>query len=393
MNTLTSNQTAAGSTPGCKHIKLKSEGKWKTFPKQTGLRLYVPSGVFSMCIRVNKVLHRESLETTDKETALTLLAKRRQELLNPTPKAAIGTVGDGRKKFEDETATLYTLAENTRRYRLRCVDRIFKSWAGLDTLPADQITVDDFNAWANRFAGLYAPQFFNNCLNVLREILRRCGVKRDDNPAWQVKRLGMPRKKLDLPTVEQFHRILVEIETAHAVDAKDRADYVRFLAFTGCRWEEATTVLWEHVDWSNGFIRVKRAKLRKTSSEDPFKLVPIIAPLRTLLEKLKQSNPKPSDRICKVIFCRKPLTRACKIVGCARLTHHSLRHLYATFCIESGVDIQTVSRWLGHSDGGALAMKVYGHGRPEHFQAMAKKVTFGLPPLPEQPKQLEAQTA
>ena len=28
-----------------------------------------------------------------------------------------------------------------------------------------------------------------------------------------------------------------------------------------------------------------------------------------------------------------------------------------------GVDIPTVSRWLGHKDGGALAMKVYGHLR------------------------------
>jgi integrase len=43
-----------------------------------------------------------------------------------------------------------------------------------------------------------------------------------------------------------------------------------------------------------------------------------------------------------------------------RITHHELRHLFATRCIESGVDIPTVSRWLGHKDGGALAMKVYG---------------------------------
>ena len=38
----------------------------------------------------------------------------------------------------------------------------------------------------------------------------------------------------------------------------------------------------------------------------------------------------------------------------------------ATVCIESGVDIPTVSRWLGHKDGGALAMRTYGHLRREH---------------------------
>jgi hypothetical protein len=44
--------------------------------------------------------------------------------------------------------------------------------------------------------------------------------------------------------------------------------------------------------------------------------------------------------------------------------------------IESGVDIPTLSRWLGHKDGGALAMKTYGHLRDEHSVEMARKVTF-----------------
>jgi len=35
-----------------------------------------------------------------------------------------------------------------------------------------------------------------------------------------------------------------------------------------------------------------------------------------------------------------------------------------------------VARWLGHKDGGALAMKVYGHLRNQHSQEMAKKVKF-----------------
>jgi hypothetical protein len=40
------------------------------------------------------------------------------------------------------------------------------------------------------------------------------------------------------------------------------------------------------------------------------------------------------------------------------------------------VDIPTVSRWLGHNDGGALAMKTYGHLRREHSIAQAQRVTF-----------------
>jgi len=73
---------------------------------------------------------------------------------------------------------------------------------------------------------------------------------------------------------------------------------------------------------------------------------------------------------------QKSIDRAAKIVGMSRITHHDLRHLFATMCIESGVDIPTVSRWLGHKDGGALAMKTYGHLRDEHSAAQAEKVRF-----------------
>jgi integrase len=94
----------------------------------------------------------------------------------------------------------------------------------------------------------------------------------------------------------------------------------------------------------------------------------------------------------RVRECQKAMDRAAKEIKMPRITHHDLRHLFATRCIESGVDIPTVSRWLRHKDGGALAMKVYGHLRDQHSVAMAQKVTFSAPtkeaeiiqiPLPE----------
>jgi integrase len=83
-----------------------------------------------------------------------------------------------------------------------------------------------------------------------------------------------------------------------------------------------------------------------------------------------------SIKVLKVGECQRAMDRAAKEVEMARITHHDLRHLFATRCIESGVDIPTVSRWLGHKDGGALAMRVYGHLRDAHSQAMAAKVSF-----------------
>jgi len=97
---------------------------------------------------------------------------------------------------------------------------------------------------------------------------------------------------------------------------------------------------------------------------------------RLLLRLKKELGELAKGQIVQVGKCNEALARACKDIGIAKLTHHDLRHLFATRCIESGVDIPTVSRWLGHKDGGALALKTYGHLRNEHSQAMAQRVKF-----------------
>jgi integrase len=135
-------------------------------------------------------------------------------------------------------------------------------------------------------------------------------------------------------------------------------------------------VTWADVDLSRGEIRVWNAKRSKKSNGAVTRQVPIVPPMRELLTKLKSREPKQTDRVCVLGECEKSLTRACKEIGIPKITHHDLRHLFATRCIEASVDVPTVSRWLGHSDGGALAMKTYGHLRRDHSAAMAQKVTF-----------------
>jgi integrase len=88
----------------------------------------------------------------------------------------------------------------------------------------------------------------------------------------------------------------------------------------------------------------------------------------------------PTAGVLPLHECQVTMDRAAKEVGMKRITHHDLRHLFATRCIESAVDIPTVSRWLGHKDGGALAMRVYGHLRDQHSTDMATKVRFASTP-------------
>jgi integrase len=140
---------------------------------------------------------------------------------------------------------------------------------------------------------------------------------------------------------------------------------------------EARENAWRAVDFDAGEI-VVRGDPETATKNWTVRRVPLIPDARALFERMRGDRPDESldAKVFRVGECQKALDHVCKKVGADRITHHDLRHLFATRCIESGVDIPTVSRWLGYKDGRALAMKTYGHLRREHSIAQAQRVTF-----------------
>jgi integrase len=106
--------------------------------------------------------------------------------------------------------------------------------------------------------------------------------------------------------------------------------------------------------------------------------VPMIPDARELFQRMREAraDERLNEKVFRVNEAQKAIDDAVRKLGMARITDHDLRHLFATACIEAGVDIPTVSRWLAHKDGGTLAMKMYGHLRREHSIAQAQKVSF-----------------
>jgi len=168
-------------------------------------------------------------------------------------------------------------------------------------------------------------------------------------------------KQLTLPSSDQFLQLVDAVADAGAWCSSDCADFVRGLAFTDCRKGEAGQVTWRDADFDAGEIVVRGAPETATKNWT-VRRVPLILDAYALFKRMRsERQSEPLDaKAFRVGECQKALDRGCKKVGIERITHHDLRHLFATRCIESGVDIPTVSRWLGHKDGGALVMKTYG---------------------------------
>jgi integrase len=271
----------------------------------------------------------------------------------------------------------------TRHYWLQRHAALIKSWPGLSETEIRKITQADCKKWASIYAKAVSPTNYNNTLALLRHILNvaiEAGVIYS-NPAVALKRAAIRGKEIALPSTEKFNALVAEMRAGHGRDSVNCADFAVGLAFTGCRKGEAGQIEWRDVDFEAGETIIRGDSETGTKNWE-LRRVPLIPDARALFERMwTERQGEPLDaKVFRVGECQKALDRACKKVGADRITHHDLRHLFATRCIESGVDIPTVSRWLGHKDGGALAMKTYGHLRREHSIAQAQKVSFA--PVP-----------
>jgi integrase len=248
----------------------------------------------------------------------------------------------------------------------------------------------------------YAADSVNKCLETINRLLTIAveygSILRnplDSAPSNLRLRHAVRPAKPILPSTEKMRQLLDEFEMpieippelANMADSirplinRDRLDvgeFARFLAYSGARLKEAGAMTWAHVKAKTLMIPGTKTKAADREIPQIPSMVTLLAAIRA--RRVAEGTVKDASQLTGPIFrvkeCQKSIDRACKTLKIARLTHHDFRHYFATVCIESGVDIPTVARWLGHADGGALAMKTYGHLRQEHSLAQAAKVAI-----------------
>jgi integrase len=376
----------------------KSNGLWQK-TKYANLVRNASSGKYFARFRNNGKLIWRGLDTDVLSVAAQRLPDKIKEVKDEQVLLASGS--DPRITFEG-AAKIYLervqaspdYKPKTKAYHEQRLDAFFKSWPAVKSKTIKEIAKSECVEWRNRFAVKYSPTAFNHTLGMLRTIFEigvEAGARRD-NPAKakEMKRLRETPKRLRLPEHDQFEKFVQKIASSGSGHSKPCAELVRFLAYGGFRINEAKYITWGDCDFKRGRITVcgQPETGLKGRGAGETRDVPMIPDMRRLLESMreKRADEPLTGKVMRVSECQRAMNSAAKKVEMARITHHDLRHLFATRCIEKGVDIPTVSRWLGHKDGGALAMKTYGHLRDQHSTDMAQKVVFSealnIVPLP-----------
>ncbi len=194
------------------------------------------------------------------------------------------------------------------------------------------------------------------------------------NPMDGFAKVEGEKRKDHYPKKDEFITLVATMRSMRF--GNESADLVEALAYSGCRISELRKVTWADIRDKTLFItESKNGKERH---------VPLFNPLNNLLQRIKATlpaEPKRTDKVFNVFDPKKGVDSACKTAGLPHMNNHCFRHFFVSNAIEKGVDFATIANWVGHSDGGVLVAKTYGHLRNEHSENMADRMTFEIPSL------------
>src|SRR5947207_985547 len=265
---------------------------WRETKTQHLIR-YLPKGTFYSYFKVGGKPFRKSLSTHVYSVAKLRLRDEiaeQHELAEASANQAAGrlTFADVVEQYRARIESEPRLKPASRRYRLMTVDFIVKSWPAILTKKIGKITYRECADWLRGYQTKYAPSVVNNSIGTLRAIFDEAIERgaRFSNPATRLKRVPMRQRPLALPARTKFLEFIETIRGSGAPPAKDCAEFVCFLAYTGLRKGEAKFVTWSDVDFENGEIIVRGDPLTGTKNNE-IRRVPMIPELREMRSAIR----------------------------------------------------------------------------------------------------------
>ena len=330
---------------------------------------YTPNGTYYARVEKEGKEFRRSLRTNDRAVAKRKLADFQREIGRTLPGANRTTVAQLADMY---LATQQHLEKSTREDKGRIVRRIKESWPGGSGQSLDKVRPSHAEGWLSAQGSDRSASSLNSFIEVLRAVFALAVRDRllPESPAAGLKYQKRKKPIRKTPTVEEFRAVVADIRAqVYNADAKDSADFVEFIGLAGLGQAEASSLLWEDVDWRNEQIAALRRKTKRGF------IVPIFPQLRPLLERLRQEqggSPPNDANVLKLKDAKKAIAGACKRLGLPAYSHRSFRRMFITRAIERGVDVKVIAEWQGHRDGGKLILDTYSHVAPKHSARMAK---------------------
>jgi integrase len=226
--------------------------------------------------------------------------------------------------------------------------------------------------WWRELNERVAPTTANARLRVLKAVivLAMEETGRSDNPSSKLKRKPVRRRVRKIPSAEDVRKLVQTIRSQRQKFSGECATMVEFGAYCGARPAEVAAI--ESRDIQGDWLVIRGGEDGTKNHQE--RLVPINKALREVIER--EGFEERSGRLFNINTPTRALKNACERLGMDSVTPYTLRHFFATSCMEAGVDVATVADWMGHKDGGVLLLKTYTHVRRAHSLREAARLDF-----------------
>jgi integrase len=188
----------------------------------------------------------------------------------------------------------------------------------------------------------------------------------------------------DLEKLCQSALAINEDKTPVTKNGQQFADYLRLMAYSGARRNEALELRWQDVDFEREQLTIGASGNTKNQTH---RTVNFNSELKAHLEAMHKRrapdsnwlfpSPQRGEKDIHAMSFRESLELVRTHAKMPKIAFHDMRHCFISYAVISGVDFMTIASWVGHRDGGVLIGKVYGHLADAHRTAQALRVNFG----------------
>ncbi len=319
---------------------------------------------YEFVIRGNR--YRKSTRVTTKREARAIEADDRARIEAQHAKGMRSLLlSEGLERYYSERLAPRSPRPETARKNVNLLEIILEHFGDV---PLEDLTTPRMSQWtANMLKAGLRPATVNRRLSVVKSMLKRAFE------TWEVIE-KVPRIDL-VTTARNVERFITEPEYERLIDVSPEhlQRLIQFLAGTGARLGEATSLTWDNVTFNKGqrsFVRFP-----DTKSGVP-RAVPLPRGVRDMLQEIQGERVDGESHVFvwtdaggyrhPYVSPKSTWLKARKAAGLCHIRLHDLRHLFAARLVRRGVGLYQVSKLLGHAS--IVMTQRYASLRPEDLE-------------------------
>ena len=255
----------------------------------------------------------------------------------------------------------------------------------------DITQIKDYNDFIEKLTDTLAPKTVRDIITKLKEIINF--YEEEHNTKLNIKKMSLPKmNKKEIQILSNKEKQKLEKYCIQQNDLKSLG--ILICLNTGLRVGEVCALRWENVDFETRRIHVEKTIERIYSKEGnktiviidtpksmtSIRTIPINSKLYNILKQMRGKCKKNdfvltglSDHYVEPRNYQYNFKEILKKSQIKRYKFHTLRHTFATNCIEAGMDIKSLSEILGHADV-SITLNIYVHSSDKTKRKYLEKI-------------------